>query len=520
MIREIRLLLRLKFCNLLGINEAKKGKHKKASTVATTVAMIILCGILCLYVGAMSYLLCVMGLSDAVPAFLCVLTSLVVFFFTLFKAGGELFDLRSYEMLAPFPLRQRSIVASKLLGLFITDAALSLLVFISGSVGYIIFESPDFAFYPLMFVGAVFTPLLPICIASILGAGVYAITSKLKNAKIISSMVIMLLTLAASILPSMLMGEMSDEEMMNAISSVASAIGGVYPPALWLSDGVMGTNYLNFGLFILVSVAVAVIFVCIFAKVYLKVCTALASTASGNKKVEIDKIKQASPLGALYKKEIKKLFSSTIYMTNTLSGNLMAIIFAIVLAFANDVEFIGLEVNIFGVILPIAFGMIANLSPTTTCSLSLEGKSWGLTKSLPVNPKVLFHAKMLVNLTFALPTALISSVAIVFSPIAQGAEVWFILLAPFAFAVFMTLVGMMMNICAPSFNWTMEAQAVKQGKALLLAMLIDFATGLVSIVLAVALGLIGMILSLAIMVGLSVLLYKLIATTDLRKIDG
>lgn len=520
MIREIGILLRLKFRNLFGINEAKRQKSKKASTVVTALAVILLCGILCLYVGAMSYLLCVIGIGEVVPTFLCLLTSLVVFFFTLFKAGGELFDLRSYEILAPYPLKKSSIIASKLLGIFITDAALSLFVFISGGVGYVLFESPDFAFYPLMIIGAIFTPLLPISLACFLGAGVYAITSRLKKTKVIASVFTMILTLAFSILPSMLMSDMSDEQMLLAIESLMSNVGKIYPPAVWLANGVSGVNYLNFILFILLSVAVAVIFTLVFAKVYMKVCTALASNASDNKKVQMDKLKQSSPLRALYKKEIKRLFSSTIYMTNTLIGNLMALIFSVILLFPSEADIVGGDVGIISIILPIVFGMVANLSPTTTSSVSLEGKNWGAIKALPVDKKTVFHSKILLNLTFALPTAIISAVMMMFSPMFNVTYFWFIVLMPITFAVLMTLVGLCMDIRAPSFNWTSEAQPVKQGKSVIFTMLIDFGVGLISIVLSVAFGVIGMILALALILGLSVLFYKIISSIDLRSIDG
>ncbi len=519
MIREIGLLLKLKYCNLFGFNEAKKAKGKKVSAIATTIAMVFVCLIMCFYVGLLSYLFCMMGLARVVPVYLCVLTSIIVLSFTIFKAGGELFDLRSYEVLAPFPLKKSSIIASKLLGLYITDAALSLLVFISGGVGIVIFESPEFAFYPTLLLGAVLVPLLPLCVACFLGAGVYALTSKLKKAKLISSILIMLLTIVIIVVPSFIPDDISGEEVTSAIDALALSIGRIYPPALWFSEGVWGTNYLNFALFALLSVAVSALFVFVFSKVYKGVCTALASTSSNKQKADIKKGSQATPLKAFYKKEIKRLFSSTIYVTNTLVGNLMAIIASVVLVIPSQ-EISGLGgVGVFGIILVIALGMIANLSPTTSASISLEGKNWDTTKSLPVDKKIILNAKLLVNLTFALPTSIIASILIALSPISSGAPIWFVLITPTVFSVFMSIVGLFMNVKSPNFNWSNETQPVKQGKPVLFAMLVDFGVGLASIVLCTFAGVVGMIITPLICIGLSVLFYKLTTDVDLREIN-
>lgn len=518
MLKEIGLLLKLKFSNFFGVKKAKTAKEK-AVFVAVCVAMVLVFAVLCLYVGLMSYLFCLAGVGLLVPAVLCMVTTLILFFFTVVKAGSDLFDLRSYEMLAPLPLKKSSIIASKLLGTYITDALISLLIFISGGVGVVIYSAPSFGFYPMMIIGALLTPILPVCLASFIGAGVSALTSRLKNAKMVGSILLMLLSIAFIMVPYLIPEEMSEDVLLDVIKGLSVTIAGIYPPALWLSEGVWGINYLNFMFFVIISFAVCAVFVVVFAKVYKKVCTALSSVHNKKVKVDLSKTKASSPLVSLYKKEVKRLFSSSIYMMNTLTGNLMAIIICIALLFSgNPLAGVGIDISFIGIILVPIVGMVICMMPTTACAISIEGKNWDLLKSLPVSAKTVLGAKILLNMTFAVPCAIICSVALAVSPICAGVPIWYIFVTPIIYVTFMSIVSVVINAKAPTFNWSTETQVVKQSKSTLFCMLADFGAGIVCIVACVLAGLVGMIVTPIVLLAIGVILYFSLQKIELKKI--
>ncbi len=518
MLKEIGLLLKLKFSNFFGVKKAKTGKEK-AIFVAVCIAMVLVFAVLCLYVGLMSYLFCLTGVGLLVPAVLCMVTTLILFFFTVVKAGSDLFDLRSYEMLAPYPLKKSSIIASKLLGTYILDALISLLVFISGGVGVVLFSAPTFVFYPMMIIGALLTPILPICLASFIGAGVSALTSRLKNAKIIGAFVMMALSVGIIFITSSTPEDMSKDMLVNAIKSISGIVAGVYPPAIWLSEGVWGLNWLNFALFVLLSFAVCIGFVIVFAKVYKRVCTALSSVYNKKVKVDLSKAKTSSPLFALYKKEIKRLFSSSIYMMNTLMGNLMAIILCVVLIFSgSSISGVGMDLSFMGLLLASIMGMVICMMPTTACGLSIEGKNWDLLKSLPVGAKAILDAKILLNLTFAIPCAIFCSIALALSPICAGVPIWFILVLPLCFVLFMSVTSMAINVKAPTFNWSTETQVVKQSKSVLFCMIADFVVGIICAGVTLLAGLVGMIILPIALIAFGAIIYNALSRIELKKI--
>lgn len=519
MIKQTALLLKLKFSNFLGINEARHSGKKK-NFILIMIAFCLVGLLVCGYVVGLSYLIASIGLGGLVPVFLTVLTSLIIFFFTIFKAGAEIFDYGYYLSVAHLPLKKSAIISARLIGMYITDAIISFFVFVSGAVGVSIVSMQGVGYYLMIVLSAFLVPVLPLCVSCFVGVGVSAIISRLKKGKLVGSILLCLLV-CAFVFWTYTMPE-DETVMINAISDMVVSMSSIYPPALWVSQGITGENFLNYVLFALGSVGVAIVFVAVVAKVYTKLCSLLGSTYSSNAKVDIKKVKKSSPFFALYKKEIKRLFSSMIYFTNTLMGNIMAIIGGIALLFVDfGAELEGIELGPFlGVIVVGALSIFANMAPTTTASIGIEGKNFATTKSLPVSDKTILGAKLACGLTFSVPTAIIITCLLPFSPLCKGMEWWIIAFSPIIFSVAMPVVGLVMNVKFPSLKWTNEQVPVKQGKAVLFTMLTSFAVGIGYIVLGLLTELWTIALLLGVIVaGTLLLLYYLFTKVDLKKID-
>lgn len=521
MIKHTLLLLKLKFANFLGFNEAIRSGKKK-SAVLISIAFAILGLVLCGYVVGISYLVASTGLGALVPAFLTILTSLIIFFFTVFKSGAEIFDYGYYCSVAHLPIKRSSIIASRLIGMYLTDAILSLLVFLSGAVGVSIVQTQSIGYYIMMILSAFLVPVLPLCVSCFIGVGVSAIVSRLKKGKLIGS--ILLCLFACGIMALTYTMPEEDDAIIGAIGDLIKSTCAIYPPALWISQGVLGESVLPYILFALSSVLLSVIFVIVVAKVYMKLCILLGSTHSQKVKIDIQKSKTNTPFLALYKREFKRLFSSTVYFTNTLIGNIMAIIGSVALLFIDasslSVELEGVNFgSFFGPMVIGAISVFANMSPITTAIIGIEGKSFDLTKSLPVSAKTLLLAKLFAGFTFSVPTAIVVICLLIFSPICAGASIALMILSPLVFGIATPVAGLFMNIKFPSLKWTNEQVPVKQGKAVLFTMLFTFVIGLGYIALGIVVGelaLYGLLLGVAI---ITCLLYNSIIKTDLTKIN-
>jgi ABC-2 type transport system permease protein len=89
MLRQILLLCRPAFINLMGVNEARYGRDpaKRRRQLLLFAAFAFLGVVAVLYVGAFCVGLGVLGLARAIPGYMAVVLSLVVLIFTFFKAG-------------------------------------------------------------------------------------------------------------------------------------------------------------------------------------------------------------------------------------------------------------------------------------------------------------------------------------------------------------------------------------------------------------------------------------------------
>ena len=185
------------------------------------------------YVCIMSVGLAAAGMGRLIPAVLVMGVSLVVLFFTIFKAGPVLFDRNAYEKQIALPVNVRSIIVSRFLTMYITDMLLGLLVLLPGMVVYGVMERPGVTFYLYGILAGLFLPLLPLTVASLLGALIAGISSRWRYKNLVS-IVLTLVLVCAVLAGSMGMSGMEEGEMDAMLQQVAEMlemqISRVYPP--------------------------------------------------------------------------------------------------------------------------------------------------------------------------------------------------------------------------------------------------------------------------------------------------
>ena len=94
MLREISILAKLNLCNIYGINVFLNNKDKKAKKVyvALSATILFLVALVAAYVGMLVYGYVSIGLGEVIPAYLIMISSLIVLMFGLFKAGSVIFE--------------------------------------------------------------------------------------------------------------------------------------------------------------------------------------------------------------------------------------------------------------------------------------------------------------------------------------------------------------------------------------------------------------------------------------------
>ncbi|MFR5348272.1 putative ABC transporter permease subunit, partial [Romboutsia timonensis] len=115
-------------------------------------------------------------------------------------------------------------------------------------------------------------------------------------------------------------------------------------------------------------------------------------------------------------------FASTSYVFNTLGITAMLVIMSIVSVFSGD-EVLGMISKGAGRVIVLAvaamFGVMSGMASTTPSSISIEGKNLWILKSLPIDIRDIFKAKVSMSLILSIPAIVISSLIISFGLIYQ-----------------------------------------------------------------------------------------------------
>jgi ABC-2 type transport system permease protein len=488
MLRQIRLLVDIQTCNLFGLNEFRytKDAKKKRTWIAMAGVWALLILMLVGYIGLFSDGLIRIGLGEVVPGYLFTVTSLLILFFTIFKAGSVIFQMRTYEALISLPVSKTAIVVSRFLSMYITNLIMSCFVMLPGIVLYGIWMRPGFSFYGFSILGTLFLPLLPITAATIIGAIITGISSRMKSKSLVNSVLTMLLVvgfMVFSIGSGSKLENVNGEMLKNLSSVISFQIQRLYPPAAWFGNSVISGSLPSF-LLLGVSAALFLVMVAAVQHFFTAICTALNATTAKNN-YTMRELKTNSPLKAMFYRELKRYFASSIYVTNSIIGYVLMAVASIALFFAGPdkletaMGYPGLITKAF----PLFLAAIGSITSPAACAISMEGKQWWIAKTIPVRSKDIFGSKILMSLAVAAPEYIVAVIfgLLAVKPSFTGA-VWIVVI-PAIYIVFMAVAGITVNLAMPIFNWENETRAVKQSASVIVTMLIGFASFLLPIVI-------------------------------------
>jgi len=330
--------------------------------------------------------------------------------------------------------------------------------------------------------GALLLPMLPLTAASLVGALVAALTSRMKHKGIFSALFTILLVmgiLGAEAGLTSSADQLTGEAMGQLAASLGDAIGQIYPPALWYGAAVMENDVLSLLVLAALSIAVLLLLVALVTPGFGTLCSAInGKSAKGAYK--LGSLKNRSQLGALYRLEFRRYFSSGIWISNTLIGYVMLLVLCASTLFTDLsplTDMLGGSDRA-ALLVPCAFGMLMSMSAITSSAISMEGKQWWLTTSLPISSGTLVNAKLLMNLTFALPTWAVC-MALLYFGLRPGAAAFAVMCTgSFAFVIFAVVTGLRINAAMPVLQWDNDARVVKQSGAVGLTMLAGAVTSI------------------------------------------
>ena len=489
---QLATFIKLQLVNLYGKNVYRnlkdpKEKRKKFWLYIAYAFVIIVAAS---YAGGMSYGYIYIGLAEILPAYLIMLVSVLILMFSIFKAGDIIFQKNSYDILVSLPVENSTIVISRFVRLYVENILLSLTVMLPAMAVFGIMEKPAWSFYLIGLIAVLFIPLVPITVSVFVGALIKAVSSRSKHKNLVSVLLSVALVIGVMIggMRFSVVAENIDIiELKNLLNVILDVINGIYPPAVWLGNAMLAGDFaVCFGC-VCAGILVLGIVIGTVSKNYTRICDGIFST-SAKHDYQMEHLKGTHILGALYKREFKRYFASSVYVTNTIVSPIMGMLFAVAMLFVTPEQLETTAADFYAQsglmlqmrsMLPMALATVFCMTPITAVSISMEGKQWWIIKTLPVSAKHLLDSKLLMNLSILAPCCAISVIMVAIGQKATPAEFVWLLLVPFFSMLFSCVFGQTVNLKLPVFDWENEVSVVKQSASMFVGGLVPFLVMLV-----------------------------------------
>lgn len=440
------------------------------------------------------------------------------------KVKGTLFGGNDYEMLAALPVSKKSIIFVKLFSLYLVQAFYTVIFVLPATlIVTLLGKQPLWLIDGIVLL--VFSPILPLFIAGILGVITGFISDRFRFGNILS-VLFYIVFLGAIMYSSFLLnsGNGTEEQDIRGMLQLLNIFSWINPSTRLLTLNLPGVTQL---IFILANAALLIFMVLIFAKCYDYFHLLLTSTYTVTKYVEKNQ-KKRGQFKALFLLDLKRYFSSKMYLLNTITGGVMSVLVTVVMYASFKTVKDPAAMDIFKMLAPylvlIAVWCVGLSVPSAVC-INMEGKSMWQIKSLPISYKQYAWSKILLSYVVLAPLILISSIILT---IFTGPNIVYILinfLLPQLYIFSMSLLGFLVNSYFYKLKWSNETEAVKNSSGALLSMLLDLAyTGILCILLIIpgvfGFYLIGAFLSLAFALGMAVLLAYIVQRISVSNITN
>lgn len=449
-------------------------KKAKAKTILISIAILYA---IATFLGLFGYMffdlgkiLFQMGQIEVLVSFLAVYSIGLTFILVLFRAHGYLFHYKDYEILAPLPISQRTVLYAKMTTMFI-------LIFISSfaftlPIGFSYFYWNGISAIGLIsyILSLIVFPLVPIIIVSMMSLGVNYITSKFKFNKIFN-IIFMFIIFLAFMLFSFSLGETEVNPLTGQIDFY-KGLSDLYLPMKWMIYAIHDHDLLSLFFLVLGNISVFVLFMYLIQNLvnYTNQRGFKANFRKNHKAITY----QSRPLMlTLVIKEWKKLISVPIYALNAGFGTVILLVAGVAsLFYQNELQnmlsqMMGTGISIETMVL-ILIGFSVSMAYTPAISLSLEGKNFWIVKSLPISPKTIMLSKVLFNMVLIIPVAILSiilfGIAIKIPFISQIMMILLII----SFGTAISLYDSIVNLYMPKFNFINEVEVVKNSAGALL----------------------------------------------------
>ena len=391
-------------------------------------------------------------------------------FGSVFNTYSGLYFARDNDLLLSLPIPVRTLMASRLLTVYLMGLMYSAVVILPAVIVYWVTVSAA----PMVLLGGVLlTALISIFVLTLscaLGWVVAKVSRKLKH----KSFITVIVSLAGLGLYYFFVfkAQTAIEQLVANAAVYGEKIRGAAHPLYVLGQAGTGDGLAM----LLTSAVVLALFALMWAVLshsFLQITT--ATGASGKAVYRERAVKRQSADAALFRKELARFTASPNYMLNCGLGVLLLPVSGILLLWKGGmaVSLLNAVFASYGgcaeVLLCTGVCAIASMNDMATPSVSLEGKSLWLAQSLPIGPWQVLRAKLKVQLALTALPALVPLVCMVFI-LPATAALPLVFAEALAYIMLSACLGLTLGVTRASFTWTSELMPIKQSLAVTISL--------------------------------------------------
>lgn len=456
----------------------------------------------------------VLNQPEIVLAVAFLFAQLVILFFGIFYIMGMFYFSQDLESLIPLPLKPYEVVGGKFAVVMVNEYLTVLPVLLPPLIIYGVGTGQGLFFWIKSLLLMTAAPIIPLAAAAL----IIMVLMRFINFRRYKDLFAIIGGLAAIFLGvgisafSQNLSEAGKPDFFNNLvvsqSGLIGQIGSRFPPSIWatrgLSEGgLAGLGYLL--LFFAVSILLFLLLLWLSNKVFYKALLAGQEVTRKKRVMTGEQInrqyrKVTSPVSAIMAREWKILFRTPIYALNGLTGSLMGPIMVLVMFFVQGSDEDAAQ--LFEVIsspgaapyiVLAGLGLMlftAGMNLVASTSLSREGKTFWITKLVPVSAKQQVTAKLLMSY-------IISAIGVIVTGVIMWAfmkvqPVWVLssILLGMLGSVPMVALNLLLDVFHPKLIWNSEQEAMKQnmngGIGMLLSVLVLAILGAVAFIMLLA----------------------------------
>lgn len=474
----------------------RKEKDKIPQTLlvgaGVTLAVAMLIGVYSFLMGSVYAAGSAMGSPQIVLAAALLGLQLFLLVTGIFYVIGVFFYSRDLSALLPLPLAPWQVLGSKFAVVMAYEYLMAVPILAPPMLFYGIGQSMGAAYWLKSAVIIIASPAIPMLLASLVAIVLMRLLNIGKRRDLLAIVGGTLATVAILVINLLTQRFAQNDGAPDALTKLladqallANAVSSAFPPSAWATLALTETgpvSLLYMLLFLGVSALLAWAMLWLAGKVYY--AAAMKSEETDRRGRRAGRVKAASagpagPLRAMVLREFKLLLRTPAYAMNCLVGSLIIPVIIPLSMIQGDETTSGLldlirsPRNSLAVTLGAAgvmlFASIINVTAST--ALSREGKTFWVSKMIPVTPRRQVYAKFLTAMAVAsMGLALSVAMLLIFLKMDIGQCLLSLAMA-FLGTVPVTAVNMLPDIIKPKLNWTNPYEAVKQNMNVLTSML-------------------------------------------------